>query len=187
MPDEPAMTWDEAYSLLTNLGKDSGNEAISQAITRLGKPFDQQQVRRAAPLVSRYLRHENHVVRYQAIWFLGSWGRLHEYLTSIIQSAQSDADIDNRAFAARCAGLVLMSHRDVEALNALLSMAIDEEEQPDVRSGAYSSLLFAFYGESAREQAHAFSPVGGKSVADFDLAWLSSLPKWIEQLHRNAS
>jgi hypothetical protein len=174
------MTWEEAYELLADAERSSESEAICAAITRLGKPYDEQQVRRAAPLVLKYLNHENHVVRYQAIWFLGGWSKLHEYLPSIIQSAQSDADFDNRAFAARCAGQVLKSHRDTKATNVLLHMAMAEEEEPDVRLSAYSALIYAFYGEAGRNQAREFEPVGNKSVGDFDLAWLASLPQWIE-------
>jgi hypothetical protein len=59
-------------------------------------------------------------------------------------------------------------------------MAMAEEEEPDVRLSAYSALIYAFYGEAGRNQAREFEPVGNKSVGDFDLAWLASLPQWIE-------
>jgi hypothetical protein len=180
-------SWEEAYSLLARSEECSGSEAICKAITRLGKPYDRQQVHRAAPLVLRYLAHDDFLVRYQAIWFLGSWGRLCEYLPSIIQSARSDANVDNRSFAARCAGVVLESHRDAEATKALLSMATAEDEEPDVRKAAYGALLCAFNGKAGWNRAREFDPIGDKSVTDFDLAWLASLPKWIGVLPTKTS
>lgn len=175
-----AMTWEEAYSLLASTERNLDSEAICTAITRLGKPYEEQQVRRAAPLVHKYLHHDSHLVRHQAIWFLGSWGKLYGYLSSIIQSAQSDADDYNRAFAARCAGIILESHRDAEASKALLRLAIAEGEEPDVRIAAYGALLCASFGKAGWNRAREFEPTGSKSVADFDLAWLMSLPQWID-------
>jgi hypothetical protein len=182
-PEEPAgMTWEQAYLLLANSKTDSDSEAIAHAITRLGKPYEQDQVRRAAPLVAKRLHHENHVVRYQAIWFLGCWAKMRDYLHFVLQSALSDSDPDNRAFAARCVGSILESHRDVAAIKTLLRLVVTAEEEPDLRLAAYGSLLRAVHGESARRQAKQFSPLGDKSVADFDVVWLASLPGWIEQL-----
>jgi len=176
------MTGEEAYAILAGDGSALDQEAICSAITRLGKPYDKQQVCRAAPLVQKFLHHDSHIVRYQAIWFLGSWGKQPEYLSCIIASAQSDADVDNRAFAARAAGTLLRLQRDARAIQALFDMATDEEEAEDVRMAAYGSLLYVYYGETARSQSQNFSPAGNKSVADFDRAWLAFLPQWIEGL-----
>jgi hypothetical protein len=176
------MTWDTAHSLLSQGEKRSDSETICAAIARLGKPYDEVRVRRAGPLVSTYLHHEDFLVRYQAIWFLGCWGKLLEYLSLVVESAQSDAEMDNRAFAARCAGQVLKSDRDVDAINALLRMATNETEEPDVRVAAYSALLYAFYGADGKSRAREFEPMGGKLVIDFDLSWLGSLPQWVDGL-----
>jgi hypothetical protein len=171
-------TWEHAYSILSAAEKTSHPDVICAAIARLGKPFDTVQIHRAGSVVSQYLYHDNFLVRYQAIWFLGCWGKLVEYLPLIIQSAQSDAEMDNRAFAARCAGQILKSHQDANASSALLRMAISEEEEPDIRLSAYSALLYAFYGTDATSRAREFEPTGNKSLADFDLTWLKSLRKW---------
>lgn len=181
------MTWEEAYSLLESAKTGSEIRAMCAAITRLGKPYNREQVRRAAPLVLRFLHHENHLVRYEAIWFLGCWGKLHEYLRYIIEAAESDADMDNRAFAANCAGQVLTLHRDAEATNALIRMVTAEDEEPEVKIGAYCGLLYAFYGKDAWNQVREFEPLGGKSVQDFNLDWLGSLPRWIEGFPATAS
>lgn len=127
------MTWEAAHAFLSEAGSPSDVETICSAITRLGKPFDAMQMKRAAPLVYKYLHHEHFLVRYQAIWFLGSWGALPEYLSQVIDSARSDEEIDNRAFAARCAGQILKSQHDSNAAKALFQMATDEAEEPNVR------------------------------------------------------
>jgi hypothetical protein len=176
------MTWEGAYALLADTGAPSDPGTICAAITRLGKPLDLAQVNTAALLVSKYLRHENFLARYQAIWFLGCWGKIHEYLPLVVEAAQSDEEVDNRAFAARCAGQILKSHRDAYAIKALHHMATDEGEEPDVRLAAYSALLYAFYGAAGKSRAREFEPVGEKAVTDFDLPWLSSLPEWADGL-----
>jgi RHS repeat-associated protein len=176
------MTWEAAYSLLSKAEDGTSADSICTAITRLGKPFDAMQVRRAAPLVSTYLHHGSFLARYQAIWFLGCWGKLHEYLPQIIESVQSDAEMDNRAFAARCAGQILKSHHDANAVRTLLRIASSEEEEPDLRLAAYSALLYAFYGTDARSRAVEFEPAGDKTLADFDPSWLTSVKEWADGL-----
>jgi HEAT repeat protein len=180
--DKSEITWEAAYSLLSNKEEPSDSEAICAAITRLGKPFDEVRARRAAPLVSTYLHHEDFLIRYQAIWFLGCWGKLHEYLPLVVEAARSDEEVDNRAFAARCAGQILKSHHDTDAIKALLHMATNEGEEPDVRLAAYSALVYAFYGADGKSRAREFEPTGGKAVSDFNLPWLASLPQWAEGL-----
>lgn len=182
-----AMTWEAAHSLLSEKEKPSDSETMCAAITRLGKPYDEMQVRRAAQLVSTYAHHENFLVRNQAIWFLGCWGKLHEYLPLVVESAQSDEELDNRAFAARCAGQILKTHRDTKAIKALLRMATDEGEEPDLRVAAYSALVYAFYGTDGKSRAREFEPMGGKEVSDFDTSWLATLPQWVEGLSVGAS
>jgi HEAT repeat protein len=180
--DTNEITWEAAYSLLSKKEESSDYEAICAAITRLGKPFDEVRARRAAPLVSTYLHHEDFVVRYQAIWFLGCWGKLHEYLSLVMESAESDVELDNRAFATRCAGQILKTHPDANAIKALLRMATDQGEEPDVRVAAYSALVYAFYGADGKWRAREFEPTGGKAVSDFDTSWLGTLPQWAEGL-----
>ena len=176
------MTWDAAYSLLSKKEEPSAPETICAAITTLGKPYDEVRVRQVAPLVSTYLHNEDFVVRYQAVWFLGCWGKLPEYLPLVVECAQRDEELDNRAFAARCAGQILKTHPDSNAIKALLRMATDGGEESDVRVAAYSALVYAFYGTDGKSRAREFEPMGGKKVSDFDTSWLATLPQWIEGL-----
>lgn len=176
------MTWDDAYSRLAKREAGADVETLCAAITRLGKPFDAGLVERASALVASYLDDDNFLVRYQAVWFLGCWGKLCGYLAQIIRVAQSDVGLDNRAFAARCAGQILKSQPDRHAIRALLQMALSKDEDADVRSAAYGALLYAFHGKGARATVGDFEPTGTKSVADFDISWLSSLESWAEKL-----
>jgi HEAT repeat protein len=125
-------------------------------------------VERASSLVASYLSDDNFLVRYQAVWFLGCWGKLRGYLADIIRVAQIDIELDNKAFAARCAGQVLKSKPDANAVKVLLKMILSEAEDAEVRTAAYSALLYAFYGEDGRARARDFEPTGTKSVEDFD-------------------
>ncbi|WP_035347061.1 HEAT repeat domain-containing protein [Edaphobacter aggregans] len=145
--------------------------------------MSQTQMTQAAPLVSQYLHHSNHVVRYQAIWFLGCWGRMSNYLDQIIQSAETDPDLDNRAFAARCSGLILKSHQNPAAMRALLRLVNNENGSADLRCAAYSALIYGYYGENGAKAAHEFDPIGTKSIADFDIAWLTSVANWVDGLN----
>jgi hypothetical protein len=176
------MTWDEAYSLLEKREGASDAEMICAAITRLGKPFEAGHVERASSLVASYLADDNFLVRYQAVWFLGCWGKLRGYLPDIIRVAQTDAELDNKAFAARCAGQILKSKPDANAITSLLTIALSAAEDAEVRTAAYSALLYAFYGEKGRARARDFEPTGTKSVEDFDTTWLSSLEARAVQL-----
>ena len=176
------MTWEDAYSCLAKRKDLPDAEVTCAAITRLGKPFDAKQVEQAAPLVARYLVDPDFLVRYQAVWFLGCWAKLQDYLPGVIRVAQADEELDNRAFAARCAGQILKSNPTASAVRILLQMALSQAEDADVRSAAYSALLYAFYGEEARARARDFEPSGTRSVESFDTDWLSSLGAWVEQL-----
>lgn len=174
-----------AYDLLTAGG--ASPEAICTAIVQLGKPYNETEIRRASPLVAEYLHHENPLVRYQSIWFLGCWGKLPGYLNAVIDAAKADDELDNRAFAARCAGQILKKVKAKAAIESLLEMVNDPAEVPDVRLAAYSALLYAYKGDKARAEASDFEPMGDKQLGDFDLSWLASLPKWAEGLPDRAA
>lgn len=178
-------TWDAAYAILSNTENQSP-ELILEAITRLGKPFDRAQILRASPLVATYLEHENFLVRHQAVWFLGCWGRVPAFISSIIRAAQCDVDMDNRAYAANCAGQILKSNRDGSAIKELRQIALSENEEPEVRSAAYAALLYACYGEKGSSRAGGFEARGSKSIADFDLPWLMSLEQWANTIPSGA-
>ena len=176
------LTWEAAYALLQGHQASAETGALCAAITRLGKPLDPGLVMKGAPVVAEYLSHEDSVVRERAFWFLGCWGKIPSYLPSLIEAARSDEDVDNRAFAARCAGQILKSRHDRNAIRALLGIANNQADEPEARLAAYSALLYAFHGEAGKQQAQEFEPMGDKDLADFDLPWLSSLPGWIENL-----
>ena len=74
---------------------------ICRAIGVIGKPYDADVIQVHAALVATYLDHADHVVRYQALWFLGSWGHLNGYAARIHEAAHGYNDVYNRAFAAR--------------------------------------------------------------------------------------
>ena len=176
------MTWEDAYAYLSKHRDAPDVKITCTAITRMGKPFDAKHVEQAAPLVATYLAHANFLVRYQAVWFLGSWAKLQDYLPEVIRAAQTDEEVDNRAFAARCAGSILESNPNANAVKILLQMALSAGEDADVRSAAYGSLLYAFYGKKAWARAKEFEPIGTKSVENFDTDWLLSLKPWIQSL-----
>jgi HEAT repeat protein len=150
-------------------------EQIIQAIVQIGKPLDETVVKKTAALIASYLHHDDFLVRYQAIWFLSSWGRLPEYISEVIKAAKQDPNVDNRAFAARSAGLVLKKQKDKAALQSLAAMVEDQNEEPEVRTAAYSALLRTWNKREARD----FEPMGDKSVEDIEVAWLERVKAWI--------
>ncbi len=174
-----------AYDLLHTGGASS--EAICAAIVQLGKPLNEEQIHRVSSVVAQYLHHENFLVRNRSIWFLGCWGKLPGYLNAVIDAAKSDDELDNRAFAARCAGQILKKVKAKAAIESLFEMVNDPAEVPDVRLAAYSALLYAYKGDKARAEASDFEPMGDKQLGDFDLSWLASLPKWAEGLPDRAA
>jgi hypothetical protein len=146
-------------------------EQICRAITQLGKPYDAQVIEEHASLVSTYLDDPDHVVRYQAIWFLGSWGHLSTFAEQILVAARTDPDTSNRAFAVQSVGSVLKHVKDPLLTKQLVEFVDDQKEDLEVRLSAYSGLLYAWNRPDAFVAAITNRP---KSSIDRD---------FVEQLH----
>ena len=151
-------------------------ENICTAIVSIGKPYDAEVITAKAGLVSMYLDHSDHVVRYNAIWFLGSWGHLPAYASHIYKAAQADQDVQNRAYSARSLGSILRQQKDASLTKHLLNLVQSEHEVMEVRLSAYSGLLYAW----SRADAFAFL-IGEKAISDVDRTFISQLQAWIQQ------
>ena len=148
---------------------------ICAAIGTIGKPYDAAVISTHAALVAKYLIHPDHVVRHQAIWFLGSWGHLSEYEPLIQERAFTDSDVYNRAYAALCLGTLLKHKKDSAPARVLLTFVEDENEEMEVRLSAYSGLLFAWN----RSESSAFL-LSGRSLSEKDQEFLTDIHAWIE-------
>ncbi len=82
-----------AFAVLSEA--DATPTAICEAIVRLGKPLDAAQIERTAPLIAKYLHHKNFLVQYQALWFVGCWGKLPQCLEEVMRAAREDNNVDN--------------------------------------------------------------------------------------------
>jgi HEAT repeat protein len=165
---------DEALMRLRN-GASSPQE-IARAIAWVAKPFDKIRFETAKPVVAELLHHPDAVVRHEAIWFLGSWGKETAFVPALIQIMQNDSDIWNRAYAARCVGN-LSRTGDSTVVGALLQVVRDTEEEDDVRTSAYGALLLAVNGANCSGAADDFQIWHSKGTRDIDQAWLDSLGK----------
>ena len=150
-------------------------EEVSSAIVGIGKPYDAQVIGAHAALVATYLDHPDHIVRHEAIWFLGSWGHLPEYASRIHDSAHMDADVANRAYAARSLGSILKQEKDPVLTQQILAFVEDEQEEIEVRLSAYSGLLYAWN----RPDKFAFL-IGENTISEVDREFLIHLYAWIQ-------
>ena len=150
-------------------------DEICTAIVGIGKPYDAEVIRKHAVLVATYLDHPDHIVRHQAIWFLGSWGYLPEYASRVHDSARMDADVYNRAYAAKSLGSILRQEKDALLTKWLIAFVEDEQEEIDVRLSAYSGLLYAWN----RPDSFAFL-LGEKKISEVDSDFLTQLQRWIQ-------
>jgi len=150
-------------------------DAICKAIVGIGKPYDTQVIGAHAALVATYLNHSDHVVRHEAIWFLGSWGHLSEYASRIHDSAQMDPDIDNRAYAAKSLGSILKQEKNPVLTKRMLAFVEDGQEEIEVRLSAYSGLLYAWN----RPDDFAFL-MGEKTISEVDPEFVAQLHAWTQ-------
>jgi HEAT repeat protein len=155
----------------------SNPKEIAHAIVTIGKPLDASVLNENAPLIATFLEHENFIVRYQAIWFLGCWGRLPGYLDKLIGAMERDSDLDNRAFAARCLGRILKKSKQKGAVVILLNTVDSNLEEIDVRLAAYSGLLHAW----SRPEYLDFEPSGSKSIKDMNAEFIEEVKRWISK------
>lgn len=161
------------HLLESNASVDS--EQICSAIVCIGKPYDSEVIEALAAIVGKYLDHPDHVVRHQAVWFLSSWGHLPEYASRIRDAACMDSEVDNRAFAAKSLGSILKLTKDPSLTRNLLAFVEDERETVEVRSSAYSGLLYAWN----RDEAFAFL-LGDKAISEVDREFIMKLHGWVQ-------
>lgn len=145
-------------------------DQIGHAIVKLGKPFDQTRIRAAKDTVAPYLDHSDSWVRHEAMWFLAAWGRLKEYQPALIRALRTDADLDNRSFAATCMGRLWQGTSDPEVVAALKTAVEDSDLDQLARLHAYGALLQVVKGISDL----GYSPHEHK-LSDVDWEWVSSL------------
>ena len=131
--------WNDLLEKLRN--KELPTQEIGSAIVKLGKPFDPEKILAAKDVVAAYLNHEDDWVRHEAMWFLGSWGRLLEYQPALVHALRHDPFVDNRSYAATCLGRLRKGSKNLEAVRALKEAVEDGQEDELVRKEAYASLL----------------------------------------------
>jgi hypothetical protein len=148
---------------------------ICHAIVEIGKPYDSKIIAEHASLVATYLNHPDCLVRHEAIWYLGSWGHLPEYVPQLLAAADGDLDPDNRAFATRSLGTILRHKKDRSLTGYLLDVIDNEREEADVRlwSYSYSGLLYAWN----RPDDFAVG-INARPISEVDQDFVDQLKKW---------
>jgi hypothetical protein len=160
---------------LLESGVAAERDEICRAIGVIGKPYDADVIQAHAALVATYLDHADHVVRYQALWLLGSWGHLQGYAARLRDAAHVDPDVYNRAFAVRSLGSILKRDKDPALTRHILAFVEDEKEENEVRRSAYSGLIYAWN----RPGEFAFL-TGEKAISEVDREFLTQLHDWIQ-------
>ena len=169
------LSWEDIYSLLR--GQELPPDQVGPAIVHLGKPFNADRINRAKDVVARYLKDPDALIRHEAMWYLGAWGCIDEYLPSLVDAMQRDPNADNRAFAARCVGRLLAKRCEKSAVLQLMTVLQNESEQEEVRTSAYGALLMAMRGPSADKLADDFQVWKEKGLQDVDWSWIESLKR----------
>src|SRR5580700_7545040 len=108
--DIESLSWEDVHAQLLS-GRLSPEERAA-AIVRMGKPFIPDRIQKAKAAVAQFLEDPSDLVRHEALWFLGCWGKLSEFLPQIARQMTADPFVDNRAFAARCIGQMTCGNRN---------------------------------------------------------------------------
>jgi HEAT repeats len=148
---------------------------IHTAIVRLGKPLDRRKIEKAKDAVSAYLEHPNPWIRHEALWFLGSWGRLREYEPQIIKALRFDPDEDNRSFAAFCLGTLEAGRNDPKVLRALKDVVLEPNEAEIVRVNSFAAMLEVAGRKIDRSEFFALQ-TGARGLSDIDWQWVNKIP-----------
>jgi hypothetical protein len=146
-------------------------ERIGSMIVRLGKPYDAIKIDAAKDTVAMYLEHPDGWARHEAMWFLGSWGRLKDYQPALIRALQTDGVSDNRGYAATCLGRMQQGTHDPTAVRALKAVVENEKEDEAVRAEAYPALV-----EIVRIRPEVIPSLTDRNLGIIDWTWLRSLP-----------
>lgn len=142
---------------------------IGSAIVKLGKPLRQKRILAAKDVIAPYLDHEDNWVRHEAMWFLTSWGGLHEFQPALISALKHDPFVDNRSYAAICLGRLNKGRKNAEAIAALKAAVEDNQEDGLVRKDAYCALLAIVKNQSVDSSAY------DRQLSEIDWGWVSSL------------
>lgn len=146
-------------------------EQVHTAIVRLGKPLDKDRIQIAKHVVSRYLEHPDPWVRHEALWFLGSWGRLREFEPAIIRALRSDPVDDNREFAAACLGILEFGQNEPHVLKALRESVLNPGEAESVRLTSYAAMLEVTGVNIGKKDLSDFQ-MGRKLISDINWKWV---------------
>ncbi|MGH9521406.1 MAG: HEAT repeat domain-containing protein [Terriglobales bacterium] len=143
---------------------------VARAIVVLAKPFDEYRISAAKEAVAAQLSHDDAWVRHEAVWFLGSWARLHEYKSAILNVMEHDPDADNRGYAASCIGVLARGSHDQESVEHLKTLLMNDHEDPLIRQYAFRSLLQV----AGDERGDIYSP-HDQALTDADWQWVKQL------------
>ena len=144
--------------------------ALAHNIVVLGKPLERERIERAKEVVIRHIHNVDSWVRHEVMWFI-SWGDLLEFADAMIERLESDADPDNRSYAAWCLGRMWIGTVDRHICRALAQVVVKTSEDIDVRIVSYAALLWVAQGKQARPVARAFEQ-GEEELKDVDEKWI---------------
>ena len=154
---------------------DIPENSIVRAIVRVAKPYDDARLARAKHIVARYLHHPDSLVRHEAIWFLGCWGKFKDYLPNLLEALFGDPDPDIRGFAATCVGVLDRGAKNSAAIGALVDVIRNECEDADVRLKAYSGLLDVADLKTMPNDERFKYAIGEKGLEHIDWNWVNSI------------
>ena len=122
---------DELYGLLHQFGESGFIEAKSE--------------------IEKYLQHEDPQLRYIALNVLTLHWKCTRHRKTCEEFVLTDEDSENRRLGTIGLGALLEGTQDPEALDLLLQVFRDEEEEWHVRDSAYSAILYIL-GRPVNEQ-----------------------------------
>jgi hypothetical protein len=170
--DLEKLGWVDILLLLKSRGLDT--HLVPRAIARLGKPLDADRMATAKDVVAGYLSDSEALVRHEAMWFLGSWGRFREFAPQFESILAHDPDGDNRCYAAICLGRLFEGTKD-SRITELLADWVRRGDQPEqVRLTCYAGLLLVQRGAEGRSTSDAFY-LGDNALGDVDWTWVQTL------------
>jgi HEAT repeat protein len=103
--------------------------------------FGEADFREAEPEVTRFLRHPNPILRYEAINVLALHWVLPQYSEELRHMLEKDADPNVRRIAVTGLGVLREGTRDKAVARVLLEKLRDRSEHRGLREAAYEALL----------------------------------------------
>lgn len=126
--EEGTVPHEHLYGVIHDLGE------VAHFTT--GYPLAEQLLAVAEPVVVRFLRHEDPLLRYIALNVLGLHWNLRASRGIFASMMFEDSDTEVRRVAAACLGFVLEQTRDWKATETLLRKFRQRNEDPSVRATA---------------------------------------------------